>query len=87
MLVDAGHRTLKDAAAAFALPVDAKDDNAVAFDRRHGFRPIAERPKTRFLPLAKAPGNAQGVTYFNKSGRSRAVFSSALFFLNFRISS
>lgn len=54
MLMDAVHRTIQDAAAAFALLVDAKNDQAVAFYRRYGFRPVAGRPRTLFLPLATA---------------------------------
>lgn len=54
MLMNAVHRTLQDAAAAFALLVEAKNDQAVAFYRRYGFRSIAGRPKTLFLPLATA---------------------------------
>jgi ribosomal protein S18 acetylase RimI-like enzyme len=54
ILMNAVHRTMQDAAAAFALLVDAKDDRAAAFYRRFGFRPIADRPRTMFLPLATA---------------------------------
>ena len=54
MLMNAVHRTLQDAAAAFALLVDAKNDQAVAFYYRHGFRPTAGKPRTLFLPLATA---------------------------------
>ena len=54
MLINAVHRTLQDAAAAFALLVDAKNDQAVAFYYRHGFRPTAGKPRTLFLPLATA---------------------------------
>ena len=53
MLMDAVHRTMQDAAAAFALVVDAKTD-AVAFYAKYGFRPIEGRPRTLFLPLATA---------------------------------
>jgi ribosomal protein S18 acetylase RimI-like enzyme len=54
MLMNAVHRTMQDAAAAFTLLVDAKNDQAVAFYRRYGFRPIAGKPRTLFLPLATA---------------------------------
>jgi len=54
MLVNAVHRTIQDAAAAFALLVDAKNDRAAAFYRRYGFRPIVDKPRTLFLPLATA---------------------------------
>jgi GNAT superfamily N-acetyltransferase len=54
MLMNAVHRTMQDAAAAFALLVDAKNDLAAAFYRRYGFRPVVDRPRTLFLPLATA---------------------------------
>src|ERR1035438_2154580 len=54
MLMNAVHRTSQDAAAAFALLVDAKNDQAVAYYRRYGFRPVAGKPRTLFLPLATA---------------------------------
>jgi ribosomal protein S18 acetylase RimI-like enzyme len=54
MLINAVHRTIQDAAAAFALLVDAKNDEAVAFYERYGFSAIAGRPRTLFLPLATA---------------------------------
>jgi ribosomal protein S18 acetylase RimI-like enzyme len=54
MLMNAVHRSLHDAAAAFALLVDAKNDRAVAFYKRYGFRIIAGKPRTLFLPLATA---------------------------------
>jgi ribosomal protein S18 acetylase RimI-like enzyme len=54
MLVNAMRRAAQDAAAAFALLVDAKNDQAAAFYRRYGFRPIADRPRTLFLPLTTA---------------------------------
>jgi ribosomal protein S18 acetylase RimI-like enzyme len=60
MLMNAVPRTLQDAAAAFALLVDAKDDRAAAFYRRYGFRPIADRPRTMFLPLATAQRSLLG---------------------------
>jgi len=56
MLMNAVHRTIQDAAAAFALLVDAKNDQASAFYQRYGFRPIASKPRTLFLPLATAQG-------------------------------
>jgi len=54
MLMNAVHRTTQDAAAAFALLVDVKNDEAVAFYERYGFRAIAGRPRTLFLPLVTA---------------------------------
>ena len=52
LLVDAARRTLQAPPAVFALLVDAKNDQAVAFYRRYGFRSLASRPPTLFLPLA-----------------------------------
>jgi GNAT superfamily N-acetyltransferase len=54
MLMNAVHRTIQDAAAAFALLVDAKNDQASTFYRRYGFRPIVSKPRTLFLPLVTA---------------------------------
>ena len=51
---DAATRTLKADAAAFTLLVDAKSDQAVGFYQRFGFRILASRPRTLFLPLATA---------------------------------
>jgi ribosomal protein S18 acetylase RimI-like enzyme len=54
LLADAASRTLKADAAAFTLLVDAKNDQAVAFYQRFGFRVLASQPRTLFLPLATA---------------------------------
>ena len=54
MLMNAVHRTIQDAAAAFTLLVDAKNDLVAGFYRRYGLRPIAGKPRTLFLPLATA---------------------------------
>jgi ribosomal protein S18 acetylase RimI-like enzyme len=54
MLMNAVHRTIQGAAAAFALLVDAKNDAAITFYQRYGFRLIAGKPRTLFLPLATA---------------------------------
>jgi ribosomal protein S18 acetylase RimI-like enzyme len=54
LLADAASRTLKADAAAFTLLVDAKNDQAVAFYRRFGFRLLTRQPRTLFLPLATA---------------------------------
>jgi ribosomal protein S18 acetylase RimI-like enzyme len=54
MLADAVGRAVKADAAAFALLVDAKNDSAVAFYQRHGFRPLESKPGTLFLSLATA---------------------------------
>jgi hypothetical protein len=53
---------MQDAAAAFALLVDAKNDQAVAFYRRYEFQPIAGKPRTLFLPLAMAQKTLLGKT-------------------------
>ena len=52
LLADALHRAARSEIAAFALMVDAKDDNAVAFYRHHGFIALPDSPMTLFLPLA-----------------------------------
>ena len=54
LLADAAARALKADAAAFTLLVDAKNDQAVAFYQRFGFRILASQPRTLFLPLATA---------------------------------
>jgi ribosomal protein S18 acetylase RimI-like enzyme len=54
LLADAAARTWKADVAAFTLLVDAKNDRAVAFYRRFGFRILASRPRTLFLSLATA---------------------------------
>jgi ribosomal protein S18 acetylase RimI-like enzyme len=52
LLADAATRALKADAAAFTLLVDARNDSAVAFYERFGFRTLASQPRTLFLPLA-----------------------------------
>jgi ribosomal protein S18 acetylase RimI-like enzyme len=54
LLADAASRTLKADAAALTLLVDAKNDQAVSFYQRFGFRILASQPRTLFLPLATA---------------------------------
>jgi GNAT superfamily N-acetyltransferase len=54
LLADAALRVLNSDTKAFALIVDAIDDNAAAFYRLQGFRPFASRPMSLFLPLATA---------------------------------
>jgi ribosomal protein S18 acetylase RimI-like enzyme len=51
LLADAALRVIKGDVKAFALIVDAKDENAVAFYRHHGFQAFASRPHSLFLPL------------------------------------
>lgn len=60
LLMDAVHRTTQDAAAAFAMLVEAKNDQAVAFYQRYGFRVIVDRDRTLFLPLATAQKTLMG---------------------------
>lgn len=54
LLIDATQRTLRAAPGAFAFVVDAKNERAAAFYRRHGFVPFTSQPHTLFLPLATA---------------------------------
>jgi GNAT superfamily N-acetyltransferase len=54
ILADAASRTMQSPPAVFALLVDAKNDQAVAFYKRYGFRPLASLPRTLFLPMATA---------------------------------
>jgi GNAT superfamily N-acetyltransferase len=51
LLADAALRVIKGDVKAFALIVDAKDENAVAFYQHHGFQAFASRPHSLFLPL------------------------------------
>ena len=64
LLADAALRTLSAAPAAFALVVDAKNTQAAAFYRHHGFLPFVSQPGTLFLPLATA-----AKALFPKGGR------------------
>ena len=52
LLADALHRAARSEIAAYALMVDAKDQNAAAFYQHHGFIPLPESPRTLFMPLA-----------------------------------
>jgi len=54
LLSDALRRVLTAPPAVFALVVDAKDDQSVAFYRHHGFLPLASTGRTLFLPIASA---------------------------------
>lgn len=54
MLADAVRRSLRAPPAVFTLLVDAKNEEASAFYKHHGFRPLASWPRTLFLPLATA---------------------------------
>jgi ribosomal protein S18 acetylase RimI-like enzyme len=52
LLWDAIRRALYSPLAAFAVVVDAKNDQAVAFYRHHGFLAFEADPRQLFLPLA-----------------------------------
>ncbi len=54
LLVDAAERALRSEVAAYAMVVDAKNEQAVAFYEHHGFQRLASQPQTLFLPLATA---------------------------------
>jgi ribosomal protein S18 acetylase RimI-like enzyme len=54
LLADAAYRSARSEPAAFTLLVDAKDDSAAAFYRKHGFIPLASTPHSLFLPIATA---------------------------------
>jgi len=54
VILNVVHRTMQDADAAFALLADAKNEQAVAFYERYGFRCLAGKRQTLFLPLATA---------------------------------
>jgi len=52
LLVDALRRAARSEIPAVAMIVDAKDEQAAAFYRHHGFMTLADSPLTLFLPLA-----------------------------------
>jgi ribosomal protein S18 acetylase RimI-like enzyme len=54
LLADATLKALAADPASFALLVEAKNDQSVAFYKRHGFQQLSGLPKTLFLPLATA---------------------------------
>lgn len=59
LLADALDRATRSEIAAYALVIDAKDDEAAAFYRHHGFIALPDSPLTLFLPLAtKVKGDA-----------------------------
>ena len=59
LLADALRRVIGSPPAAYALLVDAKDENAVAFYRHHGFMALASQPRALFLPIATAEKTLQ----------------------------
>lgn len=52
LLWDAAQRALRTEIGVFALLVDAKDEQASAFYRHHGFIAFASKPLQLFLPLS-----------------------------------
>jgi GNAT superfamily N-acetyltransferase len=56
LLWDAASRAARSEVMAFALVVDAKDDQAEAFYRHHGFANFGSLPRQLILPLAKIGG-------------------------------
>ncbi|HVV45775.1 MAG TPA: GNAT family N-acetyltransferase [Bryobacteraceae bacterium] len=54
LLADALRRILVSPTAAFTMLVDAKDENAVAFYERYGFKVLVGHTRTLFLPIASA---------------------------------
>lgn len=54
LLLDAMRRSMNLPPAVYALLVEAKNDRAVAFYQRYGFRAFASQPRTLFLPMATA---------------------------------
>ena len=52
LLWDAGTRALRSEIAAFAMVVDAKDEQAEAFYRHHGFVAFGSQARQLVLPLA-----------------------------------
>jgi ribosomal protein S18 acetylase RimI-like enzyme len=51
LLADAAMRTARAELKAFALVVEAKDENATAFYQRHGFQSFRDSERSLFLPL------------------------------------
>ena len=54
MLVDAAKRARRSEVAAYAIVVDAKNEQAVAFYEHHGFQRFASQPQALFVSLATA---------------------------------
>lgn len=52
LLADALFRAVKSEIAAFAVIVDAKDENARRFCERESFLPFPDQPMKLFLPMA-----------------------------------
>ena len=54
LLADAIYRVVQSEIAAYAIVVDAKDNNAARFYEHFGFLKLSQNPKTLFLPLSTA---------------------------------
>jgi len=54
LLFDAVLRALRAAPAVLTVIVDAKDNTAAAFYRKHGFSPFVDQPMKLFLPVDTA---------------------------------
>jgi ribosomal protein S18 acetylase RimI-like enzyme len=55
LLYDALTRAAQSDPAVFAMTVDAKNDNAVAFYKRFGFQPFPDRALSLYFPIASTP--------------------------------
>jgi GNAT superfamily N-acetyltransferase len=53
MLLDAFARSLRNDIATWAIVVDAKDEQAVAFYRAHDFMPLTASGRQLFIPMAE----------------------------------
>lgn len=71
LLADAAAKALSEPAAAFALLVDAKNDDAVAFYEHHGFQRFASQRRMLFLPLATAAKTLTAVHRSSARARGR----------------
>ena len=56
LLADALDRSVRPEIAAYALVVDAKDEQAAAFYLHHGFIALPDSPMKLFLPLKTVCG-------------------------------
>jgi ribosomal protein S18 acetylase RimI-like enzyme len=54
LLADAARRVVRIPPAVYALVVNAKNDQVVAFYQRYLFRPLLSQPRTLYLPMATA---------------------------------
>ena len=68
LLWDAMSRASRSEMAVFALAVDAKDDQAEAFYRHHGFVGFGSAPRQLILPLDKDSGHTEPVEAWDFSG-------------------